>query len=231
MMHDQEKLSRLFDAALKEEDSPQVSQDNIPSAGQPWQFVRQGQVAEPVAAAPAEPASAFRFVRPGTSESPSAPNYGESSEEFAQIIDRKILLRRQRNRRSFLVTLILFSAGTLGGAGWFVSSPTRVAAFKAALSDIRSVTDIAAIRAKYQKSLDKIAERRNHINDASAAMGVDPNSASAKEDAYMDDEMRQMMGSDGGPTVGERSRKLGAKYDEMKKAGLIKDEATNAAAP
>jgi len=146
-----------------------------------------------------------------------------SSEEFSRIIDRKIVNRRRKNRRSFIVTLVLFFGSTGGGAAWFVSSPDRVTAFKTVVSELKSVTDVRAMKEKYDKALAKIGQRKHQIDDAAAMIGVDPHAPVSNEDAHFDKEMREMMGEDGGPTMGERNRNFTATVDKLKKAGLIKD--------
>ncbi len=195
-------------------------------APQSWQFNRPGQTAAvPVAdAAFTQPApTAFQFVRPQPAGEAPKGSFDDSSEEFSRIIDQKIARRRRNQRRSFLVTLILFFGTTVGGTGWFISNPDRVTAFKTVFAELKSVTDVQAMKAKYDVALAKIGARKGQIDEASTMMGIDPTKQAAHEDEYFDKEMKAMMGEGAGPSVGERNRKFGATADKLMKAGLLKD--------
>lgn len=197
-------------------------------APQAWQFARPGQTAAHApptnGAAPQQATPAFQFVRPPepAQEAPQG-SYDADSEEFARIIDQKIARRRRNNRRSFIVTMVLFIGTTVGGAGWFVSDPDRVTAFKVVVSELKSVTDVQAMKAKYNEALAKIGSRKGQIDEATKMMGIDPTKQPAHEDEYFDKEMRAMMGEGGGPSVGERNRNFAATADKLMKAGLLKD--------
>jgi hypothetical protein len=185
-----------------------------------WQFTGP----QVVDAAPLQhPTSAFQFVRPQPAQQTPQSAYDSSSEEFARIIDQKIARRRRNHRRSFIITLVMLFGTTAGVTGWFISDPDRVTAFKAALSDLKSVTDVQAMKAKYNEALAKIGSRKGQIDDATTMMGIDPTQQLAHEDAYFDKEMKEMMGEDGGPSVGERNRNFAATADKLMKAGLLKD--------
>ncbi len=196
-------------------------------APQAWQFVRPGQtVPAPTADAGTarQPApTAFEFVRPQPVQEAPQGSYDASSEEFSRIIDQKIARRKRNSRISFIVTMILFFGSTAGGTGWFISDPARVAAAKAVLSDLKSVTDVQAMKAKYNEALAKIGSRKQHIDEATSMMGIDPTKQPAHDDEYFDKEMRAMMGEGGGPSVGERNRNFAATADKLMKAGLLKD--------
>jgi chemotaxis protein histidine kinase CheA len=162
--------------------------------------------------------SAFVFRRPGETEADAASaKMSESSDEFAAIMDAKMAKLRKKQSRSFALTLIYFFVPVLGGAGWFVSNPDRVFALQSTIAEIRSVGDIKAIIAKYQKSLDKIAVRGKHIDDATSMLGIDPADAIANEDPYFDKEMQEMAGQDGGPTVAQRNKRLQDKFGDVQK--------------
>jgi hypothetical protein len=78
---------------------------------------------------------------------------------------------------------------------------------------------VKSLVASYQKSLDRIAARGQQVEQATAAMGV-KKSAKDDEDAFMDAEMKQMMGGEG-KTVGQRNRALQRNFSHMqKKAGV-----------
>ncbi|RYD26996.1 MAG: hypothetical protein EOP87_21865 [Verrucomicrobiaceae bacterium] len=79
------------------------------------------------------------------------------------------------------------------------------------------------MKAKYDAALAKIGSRKGQIDEATSMMGIDPTKPVADGDASFDKEMKEMMGDDAGPTMGERNRKFGATVDKLSKAGLLKD--------
>lgn len=185
--------------------------------------VRENPAEEPPATfgftVPAAASGSFVFTKKEEADSNEHPGMQES-EEFATIMDAKMAKARRKNGRSFLFTMILFGGPTLGGAGWFVSNPDRVDALRATVSEIRSAGDIKAIMAKYQKSLDKVAVRGKHIDEATSMMGIDPAAeAGPGDDAHFEEEMKKMSGPDGGPTITERNRKLREKFGDVKNGG------------
>lgn len=147
---------------------------------------------------------------------PPAQNFDVSSVEFAALIDERNLRMKRRQRRSTLITLLVLLAGVGGGYGWFISSPERVTAIKQAYGDVQSLGDIKGILARYQAALDKIAARGEKIDGATQAMGIDPSKSDPGKDPGFDTEMRAMMGSDGGPTSGERNAKLRERIESLK---------------
>ncbi|WAC20634.1 hypothetical protein OVA24_04475 [Luteolibacter sp. SL250] len=196
-------------------------------APQTWQFTRPQEASHRQTASeavpPQQPVSAFQFVRPQPAEEAPKGSFDSSSEEFSRIIDQKIARRRRNGRISFLVTMALLFGSTAGGAGWFISNPDRVTAFKAVLADLKSVTDVQSMKAKYNEALAKIGRRKGQIDEATSMMGIDPSKQVAHEDEYFDKEMKDMMGEGGGPSVGERNRNFAATADKLMKAGLLKD--------
>ena len=125
---------------------------------------------------------------------------------------------KRKRRRETVGALAVFLALTGGGFGWFVHSPDRVQAVRDAMTEIRSVGDIASMVAKYQKALDKIGTRSQDIAAATESMGVSSNQDGMK-DVYMDAEMKEMMGGEG-KTVGERNKVLQEKFGSVKTGGL-----------
>ncbi len=198
-MTDQEKLQQLFQAALR-----------APSAEGKAALVRAFPTPAPIAAAPiskavppAEP--------PGTVAISAIPptNAGldhAASAELGALLDDQMARQKRRHRREVIGTFVILLGLTGGGLGWFIQSPSRVQAFREAVADIRSVGDVAAMVAKYQVALDKIAARSKHIDQATEAIGGSPNQV-GMEDVNMDAEMHAMMGEEG-KTTGERSKML-----------------------
>jgi hypothetical protein len=219
-MTDQEKLQKLFEAALKdsseltkpptrafpnpviaEAPSPPVPAPVVTQVGfQPAAvFVSQPQV-EVAEAVPVTPA-------------PQAGLDAATSTELGKLLDDQRSRLSRKRRRDTLVVLGVFLAMSGGGYGWFVQSPQRVQAFKDAVRDIRSVGDVATMVAKYRESLDRVAVRGKQIEQASAAMGVKA-SAADEADPYMEAEMAAMMGGEG-KTVGQRNKALKENFGHM----------------
>lgn len=226
-MTDKEKLQKLFEAALK---------DPTPAAGSaPQRAFPATSTPHPVpVAAPAfrttpqvsldavlpEPALEQSAQIPGVASATSnAPVLDDAaSSELGALLDEQIARQARKRRRDSLVAALVFFGLTGGGFGWFVQSPDRVEAFKSAMTEIRSVTDVKGLVAKYQAALDKISARSQQIDQATAAMGIDPSTVDDK-DPNMDAEMKQLMGGEG-KTVGERNRALQqAVGDRAKAAG------------
>lgn len=218
MTTDQDKLQKLFQAALNDASAekatlarafpkstpvtpqmpPQVTAMPAPQAFQI--------PAEPVA--PAAPAAAEDCVQPMA----NAGLDEAAAEELRILLDEQHLRLKRKRRRETVCALAVFFAITGGGFGWFVHSPDRVQAFKDAIRDIRSAGDVMAMVDKYRKALDKIAVRGDQINQATESMGV-TSSLEGVKDIYMDAEMKEMMGGEG-KTVGERNRMLQQKFGD-----------------
>lgn len=248
-MTDGKDLEKLFEAALNEKQAPSrfgTPEDLKKSA--PAAFLR----AAPVAAAQ-DGASAFTpappVSQPAASAFQPAPSafqaaapvvrrdaQGEASlnqsinAELASLMDAKVAKDKRRRRKGFLIT-VLFLVGVTGGAtGWVVLNPNRYAALKAVIAEIRSVGDIQGIVAKYQKSLDKVAERGKQIDSAALAMGIEPTSVDDHEDPGFDKEMQAMMGEEGGKTTAARDKILRDKFNSVEETGSLmptKDGAKN----
>lgn len=143
----------------------------------------------------------------------------EAAEELGRLLDERIARKRRRRKLELLVTLILFVGTTGGGAAWFVQSPDRMQALREAIRDVRSYGDIKSMVAKYQEYINKIGVRNKQIDQASSVMGVDLARVDRTDDT-MDAEMKQMMGKEGGKTLGERNKALHAAFgDRVKQAG------------
>lgn len=137
------------------------------------------------------------------------PNAGldaASSAELGALLDAQLKRKSRQRKRELIMTLLVVGGLTGGGFGWFVQSPTRVQAFRDAMSEIRSVGDIKGLVAKYQVALDKIASRSAQIDEATVAMGGDPTKG-GDEDPYLEAETEQLTGEKGASS-GERHKKL-----------------------
>ena len=220
-MTDKEKLQKLFEAALKQPEPtagpPKRAFPQPPAAPAP--VVASGPILKPapevsfeaVLPDPARAAAASNVEPAASTTEPEAPMPDDAaSDELGALLDEQLARKSHKRKREALVTAIVLLGLTGGGFGWFASSPTRVQAFTSAIREIRSVTDVKSIVAKYQAALDNIGARSQQIDRATAAMGA-TKSAEDDKDPNMDAEMKQMMGGEG-KTIGERNRALQAHF-------------------
>jgi hypothetical protein len=133
-------------------------------------------------------------------------------------LDAQIKRKALQWKRELLMTLLVVGGMTRGGFGWFVQSPTRVQAFRDAMSEIRSVGDINGLVAKYQVALDKIAARSSQIDEATVAMGGDP-TLGGDEDPYFEAETEPLTGEKRASS-GERHKKLQQQLGKVVKTPL-----------
>jgi hypothetical protein len=191
-MTDPEKLQQLFQAALK-----------APPAEGKAAFARAFPTAAPLAAAPVS--EAVPVLEPPAAVANAGLDHAAAA-ELGALLDDQMARQKRKRRRELVVTFVVLLGLTGGGLGWFVQSPTRMQAFRESVADIRSIGDVAAMVAKYQVALDKIAARSKQIDQATEAMGGSANQDGMK-DVNMDAEMQAMMGGEG-KTTGERNQKL-----------------------
>jgi hypothetical protein len=228
-MTDKQKLQQLFDAALK---APTDFNAVTPQRAFPTPVL--DVMPAPASVERIEPAppaaTLMTAVDEVTADAPSkAPTMAAvlddaASAELAVLLDEQIRRKKRRHRMEALVTAVVLLGSVGGGSAWFVQSPQRVAAFKEAMRDIRSVGDVKSLVAKYQNALDRVAARSQQIDQATAAMGVKP-SDGTEEDPYFDAEMKQMMGGKG-KTVGDRNRALQKNFADMAKENGGEPKAT-----
>jgi hypothetical protein len=253
-MTDKEKLQKLFDAALKDPTLPtaQVPKRAFPASPleqsaqilQPQAYPSPFPVQVPATAVvPSAPAMAPMQVTPPVAqvfETITVPADGEAaaagtpptvgvlddaaSTELGALLDEQRFRLRRKRRMEALATAAVLMGSVCGGTIWFVQSPDRVAAFKEAMGDFRSLGDVKSLVAKYQDALDRIGARGKQIDQATAAMGVTKNAAD-DEDPFFEKEMQDMMGGpDKGKTVGQRNKLLQQNFSEMaeKNGGTLK---------
>lgn len=223
-MTDQEKLQRLFDAALRDtspiEKAPTraVPQPVAPLQVEPMPEERPA----PVAAAPVT-----EVVEPARQTITPVELDKEAAEELGALLDEQVARRKRKHRIESMVAALVLIGGTGGTAGWFVQSPERVQAFLSVVAEIRSVGDVKGMVAKYEAALKRISARGQQIDQASASMGVKASKEDEK-DAYFDAEMKQMMGGEG-KTVGARAGNMEKSFGKMrKKHGISADHVANA---
>ena len=118
-MTDQEKMRKLFDAALRAPEAPATIQPTVtnpPPAGTP-------------ADSQPAPAPAAAAVTPAGAPTPATPaaNAGldpATSAELGAMLDAQRLRLQQSHRRQLLVTAVVLLGCTGGGYAWFIQSPT-----------------------------------------------------------------------------------------------------------
>lgn len=227
-MTDQEKLQKIFAAALKEPAHPAggTPKQAFPVAPSPFPDTPAGKSDAAVASGAGLPDVA---VNDRTQESaapeaaanaiPKGPVLDDAaSAELAVLLDEQHRRKARKRRREALVTAVVLLGLSGGGFAWFVQAPERIQAFEEVMHDIRSVGDVKSLVANYQAALDRIGARSRQIDEATTAMGV-KKSVGDEQDPNMDAEMKQMMGGEG-KTVGERNQALQKKFKALeKKAG------------
>ncbi|MCU0777918.1 MAG: hypothetical protein MUF86_09680 [Akkermansiaceae bacterium] len=211
-MTNQEKLQQLFDAALKSQPEDfgthPVKKRAVPTSQSPAP-----QAPVPVPGKPLPTPAVMAETPDGGSPDTNRTLSREESDKLGILLDEQLRRRRRRHRMEALVTALVLFAMTGGGLAWFVGDANRVQAFQEAMRDIRSVGDIKAMVASYQESLARISARTGQIDQASLAMGINPADCQ-DEDPYMESEMREMMGAEGGKTVGARNKQLMEKFGD-----------------
>ncbi len=210
-MTDQERLQKLFQAALNESPREEISLKRAFPA--PVDAVKAEEAPKSVEA-PAEPAPAPVPICDFVVPMPNAGLDDATSTELGVLLDEQNARKTRKRRREWLATAAVLLLLGGGGFGWFVHSPERVRAFGEAMHDIRSAGDIAGMVGKYRVALDRIATRSEQIGDATESMGVSSDQ-SGEKDVYMDAEMKEMMGGEG-KTVGQRNGALQASFSHMK---------------
>lgn len=216
-MTDQEKLQKLFDAALRDsspiEKAPTRAVPKTPATPEVAAKIEKTHV---VASEPTAPITTSQPV----AEAPVLDK--AAAEELGALLDEQVRRRRRKHRIESMVAALVLIGLTGGSVGWFVHSPERVEAFRAVLKDIRSVGDVKSMVAKYEAALKRISARGQQIDQASSAMGVKPSEKDEK-DAYFDSEMKQMMGGEG-KTTGERAGKMQQAFGDMRKKHDVSPE-------
>lgn len=192
MTTDQEKLQKLFEAALREADpKPPVAQETQPDTG------GTGAAASAVADVGMAKPKEVEASSGSQIAVPAVHIDAEASAELAALLDEQHLRKTRRRRREAIVTLLVLAGSLLGGAIWFSSDAQRVQALQEAWRDIHTVTDARALAAKYQDALKRISARSSQVDQATSAMGVDPSSGGANHS--LDAEMKTFTGGEATP--------------------------------
>lgn len=238
-MKNREDLEKLFEAALHEKEAPtRFGTPESQRKAAPAAFrkpvinseVTTGgdqKAAEPLDHRQQTPFHVFQAAPPEPSELREDPLSAQAAKsldtslnaELEEILRNKIAREKRKKRREKLTALALFLGAIVGVSVWLAKNPEQMASMKQMLGEIRSSTDVKEITGQYQKSLDKVAVRGSQLDEASKAIGVDPDSVVA-EDPGFDKEMSEMIGEDGGPTTSARDKLLREKFKSEKKTGF-----------
>lgn len=218
-MTDQEKLQKLFQAALQDSSdlnkAPTRAFPTSTSVPPPSSVQAPMPFTHPVPVAPApEPVAVVAEEAPADLPSNAGLDEKTSNELGALLDEQRARLSRKRRRDTLVVLGVMFALGG-SGFGWFVQDPQRVQAFKDAIRDVRSIGDVKSMVAKYRESLDRVAVRGKQIEQATDAMGVVKTAADEK-DPYFEAEMKGMMGGKG-KTLGERNKAMEDNFGHMQK--------------
>ena len=166
--------------------------------------------AAPVAvkAAPAPAAAAAKAI-----EIPEG--HLESESELRSMLDARDDKKAKQHKRANIAvtTAILLVLGT--AVTWLVVSPTAHAKMNTLISAMKQsgkdIKGLATITGTYDKQLDKVAVQKARIDEASKALGVDPEADTSSQGSEIDGAMKQMSGGEG-TTTAERDQKLNQKF-------------------
>lgn len=218
-MTDQEKLQKLFQAALQDSSelnkAPTRAFPTSSSVPAPASMSAAMPFTQPVPVAPSSP-EPVAVVEKAPVVLPSQAGLDDkTSTELGTLLDEQRTRLTRKRRRDTLIVLGVILGLSGGGFGWFVQDPQRVQAFKDAIRDIRSIGDVRSMVAKYRESLDRVAVRGQQIEQATNAMGV-VKTAADEEDPYFEEEMKDMMGGEG-KAVGQRNKNMADNFGHMQK--------------
>lgn len=208
-MTDNEKLQKLFQAALNDSSEGKVPLARAFPTAAPVRTVEAlpESVSEPISEPIRETAATATAEIALPPQHAANAGLGEAaSAELGILLDEQLKRKNRKRRRETIGTLIVFFTLTVGGVGWFVQSPGRMQALKEAIRDIHDAGDLKTMVAKYQKALDRIAVRSQQIDAATESMGGSSNQDNEK-DPNFNAEMKEMMGGKG-KTTGERNAGL-----------------------
>lgn len=229
-MADRDELDKLFDAALHGRKAPSrfgTPEEHVKAA--PAAFMKaptdfqkaNDDTASPFKADSSEQSPFVPFVaEPSQSTGPEvvldekslASLDDDTNAEFQEIINKKIAKERSKRRRDRVIFYVLLIGVSVGGAGWFLSDPGNMKSFNKILAEIRLAVDPTAVAEKYDKSLEKVAERGDQLGEAAGMIG---GKEVEGEDQSLDEEMKKIAGDEAGLSVAEKQKKLKEKFDSL----------------
>ncbi len=218
-MSAQDRISQLCEQALEPEGARRSVSPQVAAALEKFNLAPasieeddQPRVAAQAVAKPAAESAATTEASDPAEKAEAAPAAAEEEDpELRAMLEERDLRLRARSKRRRLVAncVVLLVCGVSAAA--FVISPTLrgkldtlVHHLQGGVKDVKSMANMAG---SYDEALEGVAQRGAHIDDATAALGVDPASVSEDEDPNMQAELDEMMG-EGNRTVGERNASL-----------------------
>ncbi|MCW1886748.1 hypothetical protein OKA04_18560 [Luteolibacter flavescens] len=237
-MNAQDKIQQLAMAALRSAPAPTGVPKPATFMAAP-EKLRQAIPAtaseQEVKSEPATPAAAPAPV-PAVAAAPETPAFkDEGCPELRAMIEERDAVKDKKNKRTSLAVTLALLAMLGSAGGWFAVNPEAqakvariVPLFKESMRDVKS---LANTKENFDKQLEKIAVHGNHIEDATRAMGVDPDSVPEGAGEEIDGAMKEMMG--GQKTTSERNLEMQQKLgivgqlfgDKKDKAGKEADTA------
>ncbi|MBB5351237.1 hypothetical protein HNR46_001471 [Haloferula luteola] len=189
-----ERMKALFDAAIR---SPELSATQKtfepPSTPAPAPVPAQAFVAP----APVEAPQARQTPHPAPS--PAVSHVETDTELTAMLEERNSKLEKKKGRARVLANLallllvvapataVMVHPGLRAKFDWLVQNLGK------GMDDVKSMADT---KDSYDQALDRISSRGDQIDDATRALGGDPNSVVPGEDPEMKQEMAEFMGEE-----------------------------------
>jgi hypothetical protein len=237
-MADQEELNKLFEAAIYGKKPPSrfgTPAEQVKAAPAAFQKAQSdlesadAVLASPFKAAPTETkpflAVAAMPIQKSSSEEVASEEVvldekavasldENVNAEFEQITNKKIANAKAKRSRDRLMLYVLLIGSVVGGGGWLMKNPDKMESIQNILVEIRTTIDPTEAAGKYDKSLEKVAERGNQLGDASSMLGGNQVEG---DDPGFDEEMKQISGEDSGLSPGEKQKKLKKLKEKMGK--------------
>jgi hypothetical protein len=234
MPHSKEALEKIFEAALKEVEKPSIKRPseaysqparNTPAQTETFEALKPSNPIAPTSSAAVTPTQTATTTNTPTQAAATQATTqpvidAAAANEIGEILDAKLAKTRAKRKREVLVFTLTIVGAIAGASIWVYNSPERIKALKSAGNEIRSATDVNAIVDSYQGSVDQVSKRSSQIDQATELMGAKTGSKN-DPDAYMDKEMKGMMGGKG-KTVGDRDKAMQSTFgDRAKEAGGV----------
>lgn len=167
-------------------------------------------------AAPAQ-AKAEPVAAPAPEPTPAKveQNHTEQDTELAAMLDEREGKLKKRGKRVGLIANTILLLLVVAPVTAVAVNPDLRAKFEVFVQrlgeGVDDVKSIGSTKESFDKALENVAVHGDHINNATAMLGVDPNSVSEDDDLEMTAEMQQFMGeeADGFQTRKANLNKMG----------------------
>ena len=127
-------------------------------------------------------------------------DHTEKDSALAAMLDEREAKLKGRGKRVRLVANLLLLFIIVAPVTTVAVNPTLRGKFEVLVQRLgEGVDDVKSIgntEESFDKALDQVAVHNDHINNATAMLGVDPNSVTEDDDLEMTAEMHQFMGKD-----------------------------------